>query len=99
MPYQWVDPEVAVENETRVIYHAYKDGDINDRLTFWFQAGTDSDNEFDIRDTRAWKTTVAIFDEDQRIKATLDKILSSEEYFDLGGEEEVAAIPAPVSTD
>ena len=84
MPYVWADPEVAISNETRTIYHAYKNDYMDSRLEYWFSMDGASETEFDIRETKVWSESQ---DAPDPVIAALRKVLESEEYLQLGGEE------------
>ena len=52
MPYGYIEPETFMEHNGVVIYHAYKDGNADQRLTYWFSASCNEDSyfEFDVRE-------------------------------------------------
>lgn len=56
MPLEYVPPEVAftvsVGGSDAPVYHVYKNGNISNRMTYWYtlDEAEDEDNEFDIRD-------------------------------------------------
>ena len=55
MPYEWTAPEyfmVLDDEDERVVYHAYKDGNANERLENWYQTDDQEDDnyEFDVRE-------------------------------------------------
>lgn len=55
MPYAtfWVPPDVALVHHGIPVYHAYREDDYDDPLTYWYTLNphsTDDDDFFDIRD-------------------------------------------------
>ena len=56
MPLAYVPPEMAftvsVGGSDAPVYHVYKNGNISNRMTYWYtlDEAEDEDNEFDIRD-------------------------------------------------
>ena len=56
MPKLLVPPEVALEHAGKTIYHSYKDGDIDGRMTYWFNTdfAEGEEFEFDVRELKAW---------------------------------------------
>jgi len=59
MPTRWVEPEVCLVLDKaldHIIYHAYKDGDAERRLTYWYNTSCCEDPtfEFDIRELQEW---------------------------------------------
>jgi hypothetical protein len=56
MPMKWIEPELFATVDGVPIYHVYKEGNFEHRLTFHFTTdGTESDDgyEFDVRDVAA----------------------------------------------
>jgi hypothetical protein len=46
-----VDREIALQHNGVTVYHAYKDGELDWPLTYWFALSPDDDaDEFDVRD-------------------------------------------------
>ena len=56
MPQQWVDPEVFLEHNGKTVYHAYKDGNFEDRLNYWYTTCPieEVEHEFDVRELSNW---------------------------------------------
>jgi hypothetical protein len=52
MPTGYYEPEEFMEHNGVTIYHAYKDGDMDRRLTYWYNASgsEEPEYEFDIRE-------------------------------------------------
>ena len=55
MPYrtEWIEPEVVLQHQGAVVYHAYRDQDADQMLCFHYAAPDESEpdgREFDIRD-------------------------------------------------
>ena len=55
MPYrtEWIEPEVVLQHQGAVVYHAYRDQDADQLLCFHYAAPDESEpdgREFDIRD-------------------------------------------------
>jgi hypothetical protein len=50
--YMWVPPEVMLRTPQGTIYHAYKDGEAERPLTYWYTTDENEDEayEFDIRE-------------------------------------------------
>ena len=55
------------------VYHVYKNGNISNRLTYWytFDEAEDEDNEFDIRELPTWNSYQSEIFDDKRICAAL----------------------------
>ena len=63
MPYctEWIDPELFLEYRSVKIYHAYKDNESDQRLSYHYTTSNDNDggiNEFDVRDLPGWHEDV-----------------------------------------
>ncbi len=58
MPYQWVEPEVAINFNGKTIYHVYKNDRLDCRMTYWFTTEPleNGKYEFDIRDLKIAST-------------------------------------------
>ena len=60
MPLAYVPPEMAftvsVGGSDAPVYHVYKNGNISNRMTYWYtlDEAEGEDNEFDIRDLPTW---------------------------------------------
>ena len=60
MPLAYVPPEMAftvsVGGSDAPVYHVYKNGNISNRMTYWYtlDEAEGEDNEFDIRDLPNW---------------------------------------------
>jgi hypothetical protein len=69
MPMTYAPPEVALEHAGKTIYHSYEDGDMDNRLTYWFNTdfAEGDEFEFDVRELKAghgvnWDLTLSIGD-------------------------------------
>ncbi len=87
MPYQteWVDPEVFHVVNGTPVYHTYKDGDWNRRMSYWYTLDpTSEDDDFDIRDLDAFcevepPAYTEAYNEDDHHKAVLEKAFETGE--------------------
>ncbi len=51
MPLAYVEPEVIVEHKGVSVYHTYKNGYMDARMTFWYKLDIEENGEqFDIRE-------------------------------------------------
>ena len=57
------------------VYHVYKNGNISNRLTYWytFDEAEDEDNEFDIRELPTWNNSESAMFHDNFLQEALDR--------------------------
>jgi hypothetical protein len=85
VPYEWIEPDIALQARGATIYWCYKD---NDRMSFWFTTdASTADNEmdeswFDVRTLHAWESTKgtrpAENQDDHIIRALFEAVMRGE---------------------
>lgn len=58
MPYVWVEPETFLEHNGVIIYHVYKNDNINDVRSCWYTIDITENSAFDIRDLPEYDDTL-----------------------------------------
>jgi hypothetical protein len=89
MPYvtEFVPADVFLIHDKAMIYHAYKEDDYNEPLSYHFSLSDQGENEitedFDIRDFPSYRRSGQMFDGDGYIKAQLRNILDAGELDEM----------------
>lgn len=80
MPYMWVPPEVFLEHKGVVIYHVYRDDNIDDPREYWYgYSETCSDEGDDVFDVRTLPNPDGLTDHADIIRRAIDMGILTQE--------------------